>query len=66
MTKMDEAVRDHEFIEVGNRRWCLRCDLFQMRKTTGWYPMRAICSHDTPYALRKLRDRAMIAAAQEG
>mgnify|MGYP000499948370 CR=1 FL=1 len=28
----------HEFIVVGQRRWCIGCDLFQMDGPRGWKP----------------------------
>ncbi len=43
----------HEFIEVGNLRWCLGCGLFQMRKdgTAIDFPWpNNVCPRTTPYA----------------
>lgn len=42
---------DHEFIDVGNRRWCVRCDLFQTRRPgTPWRKPASECPNNTPYA----------------
>jgi len=46
---------DHEFIEVGRRRWCLGCSLFQWKSCDqgAWQPARETgktCPRDTPYA----------------
>ena len=34
------TVADHLFVTVLNRRWCLRCDVFQSRtrETQSWRP----------------------------
>lgn len=42
---------EHHFIEVGNRRWCLGCELFQQR-TRGdqWWPKSEACPWNTYWA----------------
>lgn len=41
----------HEFIEVGNRRWCMGCSLFQMRRPgSPWHVPASNCPRETPYA----------------
>ena len=41
----------HEFIEVGNRRWCTGCSLFQLRRPgSPWRMPASSCPRDTPYA----------------
>lgn len=46
-------INGHEIIEVGNRRWCLGCDLFVKRRPGWpWQMPAAICPRDTPYARR--------------
>lgn len=42
----------HEWLEVGDRRWCLGCDLFQVRpKGHAFFPTpRKPCPRNTPYA----------------
>lgn len=45
----------HEWLQVGNRRWCLGCDAYQSRRderaTTPWRPgISAVCPRYTPYA----------------
>jgi hypothetical protein len=47
--------RDHEWIEVGLRRWCMTCDAYQMKTNhsgdwKGWAGM--FCPRTTPYAMR--------------
>lgn len=44
--------KGHEFIEVGKRRWCLKCDLFQTRADESRpFPVpRKECEEFTPYA----------------
>ena len=44
--------RGHQFIEVGRRRWCVRCDLFQARSSTTKRFAEPLCwcANDTPYA----------------
>lgn len=34
----------HEFIEVGERRWCVKCDLFQTARGQQWVPISFECS----------------------
>lgn len=48
-------VFEHEFLEVGNRRWCLCCDLFQMRfKGQEKFPEpKYSCARNTNYAMAK-------------
>lgn len=46
---------EHEFIEVGHRRWCLNCSLWQMSKSGRW-PKMGPCARNTPRAIAK--DRA--------
>lgn len=51
---------EHEWIEVGNRRWCVGCSLFQWKSQEGvpWQPRsRGLqpCPRDTPYAVRNTR-----------
>lgn len=46
-------LRDHQWIEVGQRRWCMTCDSFQMKTNPsgewkGW--AGAYCQRTTPYA----------------
>lgn len=51
----------HEWITVANRRWCLGCSAFQLRRmaTAKWHtmqgepPIAESCSRDTDYAERK-------------
>jgi hypothetical protein len=40
----------HEWIEVLNRRWCVRCDAFNARKTadTAWYGKDGLQGDDCP------------------
>jgi hypothetical protein len=40
----------HDFVEVGDRRWCLCCDLFQAKSpTAAFFPTpRKPCPRDTP------------------
>jgi hypothetical protein len=47
--------RGHEFIEVGARRWCMGCDLFQRRTwIMGPFPdPRQDCPCNTPYAAER-------------
>ena len=53
--------RGHHFIEVGNRRWCLGCDLWQQRtRGGGWWPDRKDCQWNTPWA----KDRPPIEPVQ--
>jgi hypothetical protein len=55
---------DHEWIEVGNRRWCITCAAFQSRSKPGdsWRPMVKLhCDHDAPYA-----NRPTILAKEQG
>jgi hypothetical protein len=55
-------MKDHEFVEVGNRRWCLCCDLFQRRDPPGHKPFptpRKECARSTPYAYEKDRAEAL-------
>jgi hypothetical protein len=40
----------HEFVEVGNRRWCVTCTLFQQRSHKGFPPPLLPCPRSTPYA----------------
>jgi hypothetical protein len=47
---------DHEWIEVGDRRWCLGCSLFQQRAGTAFPTPRTHCPRDTPYAKPKWGD----------
>ena len=43
---------EHEFIEVGDRRWCVGCDLFQTRRTA-WVPTALPeCPRNTPVCLK--------------
>ncbi len=45
--------REHEWITVGKRRWCMGCDAFQKQKgESGWWTGFAqfSCPRDTPYA----------------
>jgi hypothetical protein len=44
------VIDGHELIEVGNRRWCVTCDLFQQRRANGWPSLLMPCRRDTPYA----------------
>ena len=50
---------DHEWLEVGNRRWCLCCGAYQSRRDAAreWTPTIAIthCPHDTPYGMGNLK-----------
>ena len=47
--------RGHEFIEVGNRRWCLGCDLFQQKDwiASPFPSPRSDCPCNTPYAKKR-------------
>ena len=59
---MASTEKGHEFVEVGNRRWCLGCDLFQRRDPPGYKPFpmpRNECPRSTPYAYEKDRDTAL-------
>lgn len=51
----------HEFIEVGNRRWCLGCSMFQNRRGGAhpepWREPASECPRNTPYAEAKERTR---------
>lgn len=40
---------EHEFLTVGERRWCVNCDLFQVRHSDSW-PSIADCPRTTPRA----------------
>jgi hypothetical protein len=42
---------EHEWIEVGGRRWCVGCTTYQSRWP--WPVQRANCQRDTPYAQHK-------------
>jgi hypothetical protein len=50
------AGRDHEWIEVGLRRWCTGCDAFQVRRAHGeWTPrFGEDCPCSTPRAKRRV------------
>lgn len=52
--------RDHEWIEVGGRRWCMTCDAYQMRTNPsgGWkgYVMFS-CPYDTPLARSRVDEQ---------
>jgi hypothetical protein len=52
----------HEFIEVGVRRWCVCCDLFQMKeKGAIFFPTpRSPCARTTPYARNKTDGQGVI------
>lgn len=41
---------EHEFITVGERRWCVNCELFHKRLNTGWPSTAANCRRTTPRA----------------
>jgi hypothetical protein len=45
----------HEWLEVGDRRWCLGCSLFQAKpKGAVYFPTpRKPCPRNTPYAHEK-------------
>jgi hypothetical protein len=44
---------DHEWIEVGPRRWCLCCSIFQYRRPGDPWPRTPrFCRWDTMYAAR--------------
>jgi hypothetical protein len=48
--------RDHEWIEVGRRRWCVGCPAFQTSGEGRWSPgVGTLCPRSTPYA--EERDR---------
>lgn len=47
----------HEFIEVGNRRWCLGCDLFQQGAPFA-KPPRGDCPRNTPYAVKNDKEKS--------
>lgn len=52
-TQADSALADHEWITIGNRRWCLTCSGHQWRVGTSakWGPrISLLCTRDTPYA----------------
>ncbi len=41
----------HLFIEVGGRRWCMCCNLFQTKlSTTECFPVPRPCPNDAPAA----------------
>jgi hypothetical protein len=45
------VIQDHELIEIGNRRWCVTCSLFQQRgANSGLWPVTNPCPRNTPYA----------------
>lgn len=46
-------MKDHDFVEVEDRRWCLCCDLFQQKeKSAVFFPTpRKPCPRNTPYAV---------------
>lgn len=48
-------IKGHEFIEVGDRRWCLSCDLFQTKPHSRafWWEPNDPCPRTTPYAINR-------------
>ena len=53
----------HEWITVGDRRWCLGCSAFQWRTACDhdWQPWKLsayACPRDTPYAQRQSATQA--------
>jgi hypothetical protein len=46
-------VTEHEFIEVGSRRWCVNCDTFQTKRKDQWPRQVKTCAMDTPRARSK-------------
>lgn len=57
----------HEFIEVGNRRWCVGCSLFQNRRGGAhpepWREPASACPRDTPWANDK--DRPLLQMGED-
>jgi hypothetical protein len=53
MTAPSGRFRTHDFIEVGNRRWCVNCDTFQTRRHGQWPKQTKDCAMDTPRARSK-------------
>ncbi len=47
---------DHEWLEIGRRRWCLGCDLFQVKSGEAFPEPRKDCPRFTPYAQDKDRE----------
>lgn len=45
-------MKPHEWIDVGDRRWCVGCDLFQSRKAGREWAKSGLCPRYTPYAVR--------------
>jgi hypothetical protein len=49
--------RDHEWVQVRQRRWCLGCCAFQYRvgKSKEWRGggNEKLCPRDTPYAIKQ-------------
>jgi hypothetical protein len=46
-------VPSHEFKEMGYRRWCLGCGMFQYKRADQFAEPKCPCPQDTPYAYRK-------------
>jgi hypothetical protein len=54
------ARREHHWIQVANRRWCLGCTLFQQRPTRAhyWKPESPrYCPWDSAFAARQDADQ---------
>lgn len=41
---------DHVLVVVGDRRWCLCCELFQMRRPPADWPWLKACPRTTVFA----------------
>jgi hypothetical protein len=57
-------MRSHDFIEVGNRRWCVGCDLYQQKERSAVYfptPAKS-CPRNTPLAREQDAPPALIAS----
>jgi hypothetical protein len=44
------VIQGHELIEIGNRRWCVTCGLFQQKRSNGFPQLMHACQRITPYA----------------
>jgi hypothetical protein len=42
---------EHEWVTVGDRRWCLGCVIFQRHTAGAWRPWTSVaCAETTPHA----------------
>ncbi len=64
----------HEFLAIGNRRWCLGCNLEQAMeppRRPGYFPIfpmkpLTVCARFTPYAVERDNEKPLVRSTDKG